>query len=71
MEQSDYRRRTYTPEENAIIPNCIKEPPDDTSGASRQIIRGIVVLNWGLQLQTFERGDIAGKGFNRYKRKRQ
>ena len=35
MEQSNYRRRTYTPEEDAIIINCVKESPDNISRALR------------------------------------
>lgn len=37
MEQSNYRRRTYTPEEDTIIIiNCVKESPDNISRALRQ-----------------------------------
>lgn len=41
MEQSNYRRRTYTPEENAIILNCVKESPDNISRALRQASQSI------------------------------
>lgn len=43
MEQSNYRRRTYTPEEdeNTIIINCVKESPDNISRALRQASQSI------------------------------
>lgn len=41
MEQSNYRRRTYTPEEDAIIINCVKESPDNISRALRQASQSI------------------------------
>lgn len=41
MEQSNYKRRTYTPEEDAIIINCVKESPDNISGALRQASQSI------------------------------
>lgn len=41
MEQSNYRRRTYTPEEDTIIINCVKESPDNISRALRQASQSI------------------------------
>ena len=41
MEQSNYRRRTYTPEEDTIINNCVKESPDNISRALRQASQSI------------------------------
>lgn len=41
MEQSNYRRRTYTPEEDAIIINCVKESPGNISRALRQASQSI------------------------------
>lgn len=41
MEQSNYRRRTYTSEEDAIIINCVKESPDNISRALRQASQSI------------------------------
>lgn len=42
MEQSNYRRRTYTQEEDAIIIiNCVKESPDNISRALRQASQSI------------------------------
>lgn len=67
MEQSNYRRRTYTPEEDAIIINCVKESPDNISRALRQASQSI---GNSITMQTFKKGDIARKEFNKYKRKR-
>lgn len=41
MEQSNYRRRTYTPEEDVIIINCVRESPDNISRALRQASQSI------------------------------
>ena len=41
MELSNYRRRTYTPEEDTIIINCVKESPDNISRALRQASQSI------------------------------
>lgn len=41
MEQSIYRRRTYTPEEDEIIINCVRESPDNISRALRQASQSI------------------------------
>lgn len=41
MEQSNYRRRTYTPEEDAIIIDCVEESTDNISRALRQASQSI------------------------------
>lgn len=41
MKQSNYRRRTYTPEEDTIIIDCVKGSPDNISRALRQASQSI------------------------------
>lgn len=35
MKQSNYKRRTYTPEEDSVIINCVTESPNNISRALR------------------------------------
>lgn len=90
MEQSNYRRRTYTPEEDAIIINCVakKYKRENCNSTLRATVTdalgrtvslfGTHAFEWSIviasdnsiTMQTFKKGDIARKEFNKYKRKR-
>ncbi len=41
MEYSNYKRRTYTPEEDAIILNCVKKSSDNISKALKEASQSI------------------------------